>query len=72
MDPIGALLTAIDQSFRSSVLVPMAILSVVVVGAMWMLGNQRNAQERAVATAVGLAVILGATRIVTWIQGAVH
>ena len=72
MEPIGALLTAIDQSFRGSVLVPLAVVGLLVIGLVWMLGNQRSAQEKAVAFAIGMAVILGAPRIVAWLQGAVH
>lgn len=72
MEPIGQLLTGIDQSFRTAVLVPLAIVALLVIGGIWMLGNQRTAQERATAFAIGLALILGAPRIVTWIQGIVH
>lgn len=72
MEPIGQLLTGIDQSFRGTVLVPMAIIGLVLIGIVWLWGNQKTAQERAMAFAIGLTVIIGAPRFVTWVQSIVH
>lgn len=72
MEPIAQLLTGADATFRSTVLVPLAILGLVVIGLLWMIGNQRSAQEKATAFFVGLAVVIGAPRIVAWIQSIVH
>jgi len=72
LDFLGQIFTGIDTSFRGQVLVPMALVAFLVVGGIWMIGNQRSATEKAIAAVIGMAVILAAPRIVAAIQGVVH
>ena len=72
MEPIAQLLTGADTQFRGTILVPLAIIGLVAIGLLWMIGNQRTAQEKALAFFIGLTVVIGAPRIVTWVQSIVH
>jgi type IV secretory pathway VirB2 component (pilin) len=71
VDPITQLITAITELVRSQVFVPLMILALIICGLIFMLGKHEAAQSKATWVLVGGAIILGAPRVVTWLQGVV-
>jgi hypothetical protein len=53
------------------VFVPLMILALIICGLIFMLGKHEAAQSKATWVLVGGAIILGAPRVVTWLQGVV-
>jgi len=72
LDPIVALVTAINEAIKTQLFLPMMIFALSIVGLIWIFGNHENAKTKATWLAIGASVILGANAIVTKLQGVIH
>ena len=72
LDPIVSLVTSINEAVKGQLWLALMILGLSICGLIFMLGNHEQAKSRATWVLVGGAVILGASKIATTVQGVVH
>ena len=71
LDPIVALLTALYAAASGPLFIPLVVVAALPAVYHFMFGKAQEGQARSVAVAIGAAILLGAPRIATAIQGVI-